>query len=204
MRIRACPAGARRRRRCSATRPSRRSSSCRCRAAAAFQLRTTGVPATSLAELVPARAPRTTTSSTWPRCPSATSWGTSPACSHRQFSVDLGAYPLGSCTMKYNPKFCDAVAADPGLNSVHPGAPAALDPGLARAARRRSRRGSARSPAWRAATLQPAAGAAGELTGLLLMRAYHEADGEHAHAGSSSPTRPTARIRPRSPSAATR
>jgi len=33
---------------------------------------------------------------------------------HRQFSVDLGAYPLGSCTMKYNPKFCDAVAADAG------------------------------------------------------------------------------------------
>ena len=43
---------------------------------------------------------------------------------HRQFSVDLGAYPLGSCTMKYNPKFCDAIAADPDLATVHPGAPA--------------------------------------------------------------------------------
>ena len=40
--------------------------------------------------------------------------------SHRQFSVDLGAYPLGSCTMKYNPKFCDEVAADPGLNARAP------------------------------------------------------------------------------------
>jgi len=49
--------------------------------------------------------------------------------SHRQFSVDLGMYPLGSCTMKYNPKFCDAVANDPGLNSVHPGAPAELTQG---------------------------------------------------------------------------
>ena len=46
--------------------------------------------------------------------------------SHRQFSVDLGAYPLGSCTMKYNPKVCDAVAALPGLAEVHPAAPASL------------------------------------------------------------------------------
>ena len=46
--------------------------------------------------------------------------------SHRQFSVDLGAYPLGSCTMKYNPKMCDYVASMPGLAGVHPGAPAHL------------------------------------------------------------------------------
>jgi len=39
--------------------------------------------------------------------------------SHRQFSVDLGAYPLGSCTMKYNPKLCDTVAGLPGLAAVH-------------------------------------------------------------------------------------
>ena len=49
--------------------------------------------------------------------------------SHRQFSVDLGAYPLGSCTMKYNPKICDAIAAMPGLAQVHPGAPASLSQG---------------------------------------------------------------------------
>ena len=42
----------------------------------------------------------------------------------------------GSCTMKYNPKICDAVAALPGLAGVHPAAPASLHPGLARAARR--------------------------------------------------------------------
>ena len=42
--------------------------------------------------------------------------------SHRQFSVDLGAYPLGSCTMKYNPKICDAVAALPGSGRRPPGA----------------------------------------------------------------------------------
>src|SRR5438270_13822460 len=43
---------------------------------------------------------------------------------HRQYSVDLGAYPLGSCTMKYNPKLCDDAAALPGLATVHPATPA--------------------------------------------------------------------------------
>src|SRR4029077_812143 len=93
--------------------------------------------------------------------------------SHRQYAVDLGAYPLGSCTMKYNPKLCDEAAALPGLTDVHPAAPASLTQG------------------WlellvgleqilcvitgmTAATLQPPAGAAGELTGLLLMRAWHD------------------------------
>ena len=55
---------------------------------------------------------------------------------HRQYSVDLGAYPLGSCTMKYNPKVCDAVAALPGLADVHPAAPASLVQGWLAAARR--------------------------------------------------------------------
>ena len=49
--------------------------------------------------------------------------------SHRQYSVDLGAYPLGSCTMKYNPKLCDDAAALPGLTNVHPAAPAQLTQG---------------------------------------------------------------------------
>src|SRR5213078_3509755 len=46
--------------------------------------------------------------------------------SHRQYAVDVGAYPLGSCTMKYNPKVCDAVAGLPGLSGAHPAAPASL------------------------------------------------------------------------------
>ncbi len=96
---------------------------------------------------------------------------------HRQFSVDLGAYPLGSCTMKYNPKFCDAIAADPGLAAVHPGAPASLTQGwLELLATLEDRLCAITGMA--AATLQPAAGAAGELTGLLLMRAFHDANGE--------------------------
>src|SRR5207248_9646901 len=48
---------------------------------------------------------------------------------HRQYSVDLGAYPLGSCTMKYNPKLCDDAAALSGLADVHPSAPSTLTQG---------------------------------------------------------------------------
>jgi glycine dehydrogenase subunit 2 len=96
--------------------------------------------------------------------------------SHRQYSVDLGAYPLGSCTMKYNPKVCDEAAALPGLVNVHPAAPAPYAQGwlellwsLADAL--------CRITGMYAATLQPPAGAAGELTGLLLMRAWHKQRG---------------------------
>ncbi len=99
---------------------------------------------------------------------------------HRQYSVDLGAYPLGSCTMKYNPKLCDDAAALPGLTAAHPATPAPYAQGwlellwsLADTL--------CRITGMAAATLQPPAGAAGELTGLLLMRAYHESRGEHRH-----------------------
>ena len=95
---------------------------------ASFQLRTTGVPATPLADLVPREHLRHE-----PVALAEVSErdlvGHFTRLSHRQFSVDLGAYPLGSCTMKYNPKFFDEVAARPGLNRVHPGAPAALAQG---------------------------------------------------------------------------
>ena len=100
--------------------------------------------------------------------------------SHRQFSVDLGAYPLGSCTMKYNPKVCDAVAALPGLAGVHPGAPASLAQGWL-ALLVELEEALCEITGMAAATLQPAAGAAGELTGLLLMRAWHDAHGEQRH-----------------------
>ena len=95
--------------------------------------------------------------------------------SHRQYAVDLGAYPLGSCTMKYNPKLCDEAAALSGLTGVHPGAPAPLVQGWMEllAALEAA---LCKVTGMHAATLQPPAGAAGELTGLLLMRAWH-ADG---------------------------
>ncbi|MGA2036384.1 MAG: aminomethyl-transferring glycine dehydrogenase subunit GcvPB, partial [Acidimicrobiales bacterium] len=97
--------------------------------------------------------------------------------SHRQFSVDLGAYPLGSCTMKYNPKVCDAVASMPGLCDAHPAAPASCNQGWM-ALLVELEEALCAITGMAAATLQPAAGAAGELTGLLLMRAWHEAQGQ--------------------------
>ena len=95
---------------------------------------------------------------------------------HRQYSVDLGAYPLGSCTMKYNPKLCDDAAGLPGLANTHPAAPASLTQGWMALL---DDLGTAlcEVTGMDAITLQPPAGAAGELTGLLLMRAWHEAQG---------------------------
>ncbi|MBW3581378.1 MAG: aminomethyl-transferring glycine dehydrogenase subunit GcvPB [Actinobacteria bacterium] len=94
---------------------------------------------------------------------------------HRQYSVDLGAYPLGSCTMKYNPKLADAAAALPGLASVHPMAPAQLTQGwLELLVELGLALGEVTG--MDAVTLQPPAGAAGELTGLLIMRAHHAAE----------------------------
>ncbi|NNN02156.1 MAG: aminomethyl-transferring glycine dehydrogenase subunit GcvPB [Acidimicrobiaceae bacterium] len=142
----------------------------------AFQLRSTGVPPLSLEDLVPEHH-RNGHAIDIAEVSERDLVGHFTRLSHRQFSVDLGMYPLGSCTMKYNPKFCDAVAADPGLNSVHPGAPAELTQGWLELLVSLEEKlcvitGMAE------ATLQPAAGAAGELTGLLLMRAYHSAQGD--------------------------
>ncbi|MBV8385712.1 MAG: aminomethyl-transferring glycine dehydrogenase subunit GcvPB [Acidimicrobiia bacterium] len=100
--------------------------------------------------------------------------------SHRQYSVDLGAYPLGSCTMKYNPKLCDVASSVPGLTGVHPAAPAALTQGWMELLAELEQ-ALCRVTGMHAATLQPPAGAAGELTGLLLMRAWHTERGNPRH-----------------------
>lgn len=142
----------------------------------AYQLRTTGVPALPLDQLVP-REHLNPTHVELAEVSERDLVAHFTRLSHRQFAVDLGAYPLGSCTMKYNPKFCDAVAGDPGLNSVHPGAPAHLTQGwLALLCDLEEKLCEVTGMA--GATLQPAAGAAGELTGLLIMRAYHESRGD--------------------------
>jgi glycine cleavage system P protein (glycine dehydrogenase) subunit 2 len=144
-----------------------------------WQLRTTGVPDWSPEELIPAehlRAERVPLAEVSERDLVAHF----TRLSHRQFSVDLGAYPLGSCTMKYNPKMCDTVAALPGLAGVHPGAPASLVQGWLQIFVELEE-ALCEVTGMAAATLQPAAGAAGELTGLLLMRAYHASRGESRH-----------------------
>jgi glycine dehydrogenase subunit 2 len=145
----------------------------------AWSFRTTGIPETPLADLVPADQLRSE-----PPALAEVSERDLVAhvtrLTHRQFSVDLGAYPLGSCTMKYNPKVCDTVASLPGLTAVHPSAPASLTQGwLALLVELEAALCAITGMA--AATLQPAAGAAGELTGLLLMRAWHRSRGEDRH-----------------------
>ena len=141
----------------------------------AWQLRTTGVPEWSLDDLVPAEHRRAA-----PPALAEVSErdlvGHFTRLSHRQFSVDLGAYPLGSCTMKYNPKVCDTVAGLHGLADVHPAAPASCTQGWLELLVELEE-ALCEVTGMAAATLQPAAGAAGELTGLLLMRAWHSAQG---------------------------
>lgn len=97
--------------------------------------------------------------------------------SQRTFGVDTGFYPLGSCTMKYNPKLNEDIATLPGFARIHPLQPDStvqgaiqlqyeLEQYLAEIA------GMAR------VTLQPSAGAHGELTGLMLIKAYHNSQGQ--------------------------
>jgi glycine cleavage system P protein (glycine dehydrogenase) subunit 2 len=143
---------------------------------ASCQLRTTGVPPTPLGDLVDPGFLRTEPVAL-PEVSERDLVGHFTRLSHRQFSVDLGAYPLGSCTMKYNPKAFDEVAALRGLADVHPATPAPLSQGWLELLCELERELCAVT-GMHAATLQPAAGAAGELTGLLLMRAYHDAHGE--------------------------
>jgi len=97
--------------------------------------------------------------------------------SQMNYGVDNGLYPLGSCTMKYNPKLCDDMAGLPGATRIHPFQPEETVQG-------------ALGMMWElqemlkevggvdAVTLQPAAGAHGEWTGMMLVRAYHRKRGD--------------------------
>ncbi len=93
------------------------------------------------------------------------------------YAIDLGLYPLGSCTMKYNPRVNEAVARIEGINDAHPYQPEVLSQGLLNI-QRTLESYLAEITGMDAVTLQPAAGAHGELTGLLLVRAYHESRGD--------------------------
>ncbi|WP_122090589.1 aminomethyl-transferring glycine dehydrogenase subunit GcvPB [Halalkalicoccus subterraneus] len=92
--------------------------------------------------------------------------------SQMNYGVDSGPYPLGSCTMKYNPKFTEDVAALPSAG-VHPDrSPESVQGTLELLARLESQ--LARIGGMDAVTLQPPAGAAGEFVGILIAKAYHE------------------------------
>ncbi len=97
--------------------------------------------------------------------------------SHLNYAVDTGFYPLGSCTMKYNPKINEWAARLPGFAALHPLAPDTLAQGTLELLYELERM-LAEISGMRAVTLQPAAGAHGELTGILMARAYHESRGD--------------------------
>ena len=97
--------------------------------------------------------------------------------SQRNFGVDSGFYPLGSCTMKYNPKICEEMARLPGFSEAHPLSPAAHVQGNL-ALMHRMQTWLAEIGGFAGVSLQPAAGAHGELTALLMIRAYHAERGE--------------------------
>jgi glycine dehydrogenase subunit 2 len=90
--------------------------------------------------------------------------------------IDTGFYPLGSCTMKYNPKSAEAIARLPGFAALHPLAPAELSQGALELMYRLERELS-EIAGMDETCLSPAAGAHGELCGLMLIRAYHAARG---------------------------
>src|SRR6185369_5467163 len=97
--------------------------------------------------------------------------------STKNFSIDANFYPLGSCTMKYNPKVCETVAGFTGFKSLHPLQSANTAQGFLQVMYELER--SLSEIAGMAAfTLQPAAGAHGELTGILIARAYHQYKGQ--------------------------
>ncbi|MEW6667429.1 MAG: aminomethyl-transferring glycine dehydrogenase subunit GcvPB [Thermodesulfobacteriota bacterium] len=93
------------------------------------------------------------------------------------FGVDTGMYPLGSCTMKYNPKIHEKLAGLPGFAGAHPLLPHTLSQGALRLMAELERL-LADIAGMDAVTLQPAAGAQGELTGMLMIHAYHESKGK--------------------------
>ncbi|MGI8512905.1 MAG: aminomethyl-transferring glycine dehydrogenase subunit GcvPB [Solirubrobacteraceae bacterium] len=100
--------------------------------------------------------------------------------SKRNFDLDTGFYPLGSCTMKHNPKLHERVAALPGHARLHP----FQDPRRAQGALElmwRLQGGLAEVAGLPHVSLQPSAGSHGELAGVLLTRAFHEDRGEHRH-----------------------
>jgi glycine dehydrogenase subunit 2 len=93
------------------------------------------------------------------------------------YSIDTGYYPLGSCTMKYNPKINEEVARLPGFAHLHPLQPIETVQG-ALALMYQLQEWLKEIGGFAGVTLQPAAGAHGELTGVLIIRAYHRARGE--------------------------
>ena len=111
--------------------------------------------------------------------------------SKKNFDLDTGFYPLGSCTMKHNPKLHERVAALPGHARLHP----LQEPEYAQGALElmwNLQQALAEIAGLPHVSLQPSAGSHGELAGLLLTRAFHEDKGEQRTQGAHARTPRTA------------
>ncbi len=101
--------------------------------------------------------------------------------SRKNFGVDSNFYPLGSCTMKYNPKISEKIASLPGFSELHPLMPQLRRGGMltqgALTVVYELERALCEIAGMKAFTLQPLAGAHGELTGMMLIAAYHKHKG---------------------------
>ena len=97
--------------------------------------------------------------------------------SHQNFGVENGFYPLGSCTMKYNPKINEVTARLDGFANIHPLQPASTVQGALQLMHELQEDLKVVT-GMDAVSLQPAAGAHGEWTGLMMVRAYHEKNGQ--------------------------
>jgi glycine dehydrogenase subunit 2 len=99
--------------------------------------------------------------------------------SQKNFSIDTQFYPLGSCTMKYNPRACNTLAMLPGFLARHPLAPDSMGQGFM-ACMYELQEMLKDVTGMPAVSLTPAAGAQGELAGVAMIRAYHDANGDAA------------------------
>ncbi len=97
--------------------------------------------------------------------------------STKNHHIDKGFYPLGSCTMKYNPKVNETTSSMPGFRNTHPHTPEQFSQGALELMYELAGMLTEIS-GMKATSLQPAAGAQGELTGLLMIRAYHDKQGK--------------------------
>lgn len=152
-----------------------------------FELGAPGLCAASLPESdVPATDPRDSVPSEWlaadaPPLPQVGELDVIrhyKRLAHRCFSLDENFYPLGSCTMKYNPRVNERIAANPAFASVHPHQQVADVQGLLELLYR-LRLDLAEITGLAEVTLQPAAGAHGEMTGLMMIKAYQRSRGEN-------------------------
>ena len=99
--------------------------------------------------------------------------------SQKNFSIDTQFYPLGSCTMKYNPRACNRLAMLPGFLARHPLAPESMGQGFL-ASMYELQEMLKDVTGMPAVSLSPAAGAQGEFAGVAMIRAYHDARGDSA------------------------